>query len=114
MLIPSVIGGVYLLSAALFYRHHATAQMVLCIALSPAALLLTLYLRRLAAAVLATAYLKQQEEAGLSKEEALAALENGAAADIDLSKQDVAQWPFTAMLGVAVGAFFMLGYALLF
>lgn len=111
MVIPLVIGVVYLASAGLLWRSGVMPLAVVAVVLAPMPLLLTLYLRRLAAMLVARAYLQEQADKGLSHEEAVAALEHreeGLTFDTD----DVAQWPFTVMLVVSVGSVAMLGYAL--
>jgi flagellar biosynthesis component FlhA len=114
MLVPVVIGILYLASAALFWHVNATTLAAVAVVLSPAPALLTLYIKRLAAALLATAYLEKQAKAGLSQEEALEALKNRTDADeLELDTHSVAQWPFTAMLAVSVGSLVSLGAAIM-
>ena len=110
MLIPIVIGVLYLASAGLFWHKDAVPQLVAAVVLSPISVLLTLYLRRLAAQLAASAYLQETADAGLSKDEAIAALEHRTDG-ITIDTDDVAQWPFTTMLVVSVGSLVMLFYA---
>ena len=111
MIIPVVIGMVYLVSAGLLWRSGVMPLAVAAVVLSPVPLLLTLYLRRLAAMLVASAYLQEQADKGLSHEEAVAALEDREEG-LTFDTADVAQWPFTAMLVVSVGSVATLGYAL--
>ncbi len=105
----------YLFSAVLCWIHGAIPLAIVAGVLSPVAGLLMLYMRQLAATLVAKAYLEQQAEGGVSREDALEALRQRPeeAEGIAFDAQDVAQWPFTAMLVVSSGSLVMLGYVLI-
>jgi hypothetical protein len=114
MLVPVVIGILYLASAGLFWHVNATTLAAMAVVLAPLPALLTLYIQRLGAALVANAYLDKQAAAGLSREEALEALKHRTGDDeLELNTQDVAQWPFTVMLVVSVGSLVSLGAAIM-
>ncbi len=113
MIIPLGIGAVWLLAAALFAAGGAWFPVAAALVLSPLALGLTVYMRRLKVALATAVYLQEQAAKGVPLETARQQVAQLAPDGVTIDTNDIPNWPMLVMLLSAVAALVAVVWALL-
>jgi hypothetical protein len=113
MVIPLGIGALWLLAAALFAGGGAWFPAAAALALSPLALGLTVYMRRLKVALATAVYLQEQAAQGIPLETARQQVAQLAPDGVTIETDDIPNWPLLVMLLSTVAGLVAVVWALL-